>query len=107
MELLNIFELDELLKSKTKGIKYSCFGLLFCFGTSLISRAIQMKTREYDDEVVPSHVAMLFGEYIFESTTSEELVNHKKIHEGVRMWMIEDFIEAEKSKLTKYYVYKM
>lgn len=107
MELLNIFELDELLKSKTKGIKYSCFGLLFCFGTSLISRAIQMKTREYDDEVVPSHVAILFGEYIFESTTSEEFVNHKKIHEGVRMWMIEDFIEAEKNKLTKYYVYKM
>lgn len=105
--LLTIFDLEEQLKYKGKGLKYVGNGLLFCFGTSLVSRIIQMKTREYDDEVVPSHVAILYGQYIFESTTQQEHVNHKNIPEGVRMWLIDDFIEAEKNKLTKYYLYKM
>lgn len=107
MELLNIYELEELLKSKIKGVDFSGWGLLFCFGSSLVSRIIQIKTREYDDEVVPSHVAIVFGNFIFESTTQIERVNHKIIHEGVRMWQIKDFIEAEKSKLTKYYMFNM
>ena len=107
MDLLNIYELEETLKSKTKGIKYSSFGILFCFGTSLVSRLIQAKTRMQDKEVVPSHVLIIYGEWIFESTT--EVVNtftHKKIPSGVRMWKLEEYIDHEKSKSSKYYLYK-
>ena len=105
MELLNIYDLQRVLKGKK--IPYSGYGILFCFGTSLVSKIIMAKTREYDGEIVPSHAAMVYGAYIFESTTDEVNVNHKNIKSGVRLWKIEDFIESEKDKLTSYYFYPM
>lgn len=105
MELLNIYDLQEKLKGHS--VKYSGFGLLFCFGTSLVSKIIMAKTRKEDGEVVPSHVAMVFGEFIFESTTDEIHINDKEIKSGVRMWLLKDFIEAEKNKLTRYYFFNL
>lgn len=103
MELLNIYDFAESIKGKK--VPYSAFGILFCFGTSLVSKIIQAKTREYDGEVVPSHVAYIYGGFVFESTTDIVRVNNKIVKSGVRMWLLEDFIEAEKNKLTKYYLY--
>lgn len=105
MELLNIYDLENELKLK-KNI-YVGFGLLFCFGTSLVSKIIMAKTRIDDGEIVPSHVAMLYGGFIFESTTDVVNINHKEVKSGVRLWQIKDYIESEKNKLTKYYYYKM
>lgn len=107
MELLNIYELEQTLKAKSAGIKYSGYGILFCFGSSLVSKIIQMKTRDYDGEMVPSHVAIIYGQFIFESTTQIGRINNKTIPEGVRMWLLTDYIEAEKTHLTKYYFYNL
>ena len=107
LELLNIFELEKLLKCDVTGVDYSGFGLLFCFGSSLVSKIIMAKTRQFDGEIIPSHVAIVYGSFIFESTTDSVKVNHKTIPQGVRMWLISDYIKAENERLTKYYFYKM
>lgn len=81
-------------------------GLLFCFGSSLISQLIRAKTREYAGEVVPSHVAIVYSGYIYESTTEEVNVHKKHIPSGVRRWQIKDFYSSESKKDTLYYFYK-
>ena len=105
INLLNIYDLEKELKGKT--IKYSGYGLLFCFGCSFVSKIIMAKTRQFEKEIVPSHVAIVYGQFIFESTTDSVIINNKTIPKGVRMWLISDYIKAEKERLTKYYFYKM
>lgn len=78
-------------------------GLLFCFGTSLISQIIIAKTRLYNSEIIPSHVAMIYDGYIYESTTDEVKVNNKHIPSGVRRWQLKDYFKSEKKKDTLYY----
>lgn len=81
-------------------------GLLFCFGTSFISQIIMAKTRKYDGEIVPSHVAMIVdGKYLYESTSATENVGNKTIPAGVRRYLLSDFYKAEKKKDTKYLLY--
>lgn len=93
------FKADEL-----KRYTYGEVGLLFCIGKSMVSQIIQAKTRKYKKEIVPSHVAIINGEFIYESTT--EVVNvegtSKTIHSGVRRWLLSDFIKAEQKKETEY-----
>lgn len=61
-------------------------GLLFCFGTSFISRVIQAKTKLYDEEQVPSHVAMIVnGQFLYESTSAPEKLGNKRIPSGVSL----------------------
>lgn len=98
--ILNINELEEFLNNRHSG-------LIFCFGTSMISKIIQIKTREYDTEIVPSHVAMFYGNHIYESTTDIVHIGHKTIGSGVRRWLISDFIKSEHRKQTKYAVLNM
>lgn len=98
-KLLNIDELKELIKNGKSA------GLLFCFGNSLVSKIIQAKTRIRDGEVVPSHVAMVYRTFIFESTTDSVHVNHKNIKSGVRMWLVSDYLKSEIGNNTKYYFY--
>lgn len=105
INLLNIYELEQVLTNKLVG--YSGFGLLFCFGSSLTSKLIMAKTRLFDGEIVPSHVAMVYGGFVFESTTDEVKVDHKEIKSGVRMWLLKDYLKTEKNKLTKYYFYRL
>lgn len=98
-ELLNLDELKILIQKGDTG-------LLFCFGTSFISRVIQAKTKEYDDELVPSHVAMIVdGKFLYESTSAPEKVGNKNIPAGVRRYLFKDFLKLEKTKSTKYYFY--
>ena len=97
-----LLTLDMLKAIITKGDT----GLLFCFGASFISRVIQAKTKEYDEEVVPSHVAMISnGEFLFESTSAAEKLGNKRIPAGVRRYLLKDFYKLEKTKETKYYFY--
>lgn len=99
-EIMNLKELEEYLESCHSGI-------LFCFGTSMISRIIQAKTRKYDSEIVPSHVAMIYGDHIYESTTDVVHIGYKTIKSGVRRWLLSDFLKAEHKKQTEYAVLKM
>ena len=103
LKLLNIYDLEYLINYD---FNYSDTAVLFCFGTSLISRIIQAKTRLTKGEIVPSHVAMLTKNFIYESTTGEEHIDNKYIRQGVRRWLVSDFLKAEKSKLTKYILVK-
>lgn len=81
-------------------------GLLFCFGNSFISRVIQAKTKEYDEELVPSHVAMIVdGQYLYESTSAPERLGYKRIPSGVRRYLLKDFFRLERDKNTEYYFY--
>ena len=96
-EIMNLKELEEYLNECHSGI-------LFCFGTSMISRIIQAKTKEYDKEIVPSHVALIYSDNIYESTTDVVHVGYKTIKAGVRRWLISDFIKAEHKKQTDYAV---
>lgn len=102
-ELLTIFDLEKLFKSSGKTLHG--FGIVFCFGTSLVSKIIQAKTRKEDGEVVPSHVLLVWGNSVLESTTDVQKINHKTIPSGVRCWRLKDWLECEKNKLTKYYYY--
>ena len=96
-DLLTLEELKKELKNQSNG-------LIFCFGSSFISRVIQSKTRLYKDEAVPSHVAMLVNnKFLYESTSQPEHVGDKTIPAGVRRYLLEDFLKSEKKKLTKYY----
>lgn len=101
-ELLNISELKK--RFSENGFLLG-FGTIFCFGTSLVSQIIQAKTKLYDNEVVPSHVAIIWGDTIYESTTEVVKVNYKTIPSGVRAWKVKDFIQSEQKKKTKYYYY--
>lgn len=103
MELKTIYDLEELFYKD--GLAPRAFGTIFCFGTSLISRIIQAKTRIEDDEVVPSHVLIVWGNAVLESTTDTCIIDHKRIPSGVRYWRLEDWIKTEKNRLTKYYFY--
>lgn len=96
-DLLNIKELEEYFDEFPNST-----GVLFCFGTSFISKLIQAKTRKTATEIVPSHVAMVCDNHIYESTTSVEKVGHKTIRSGVRRWHLKDFIKAEHQKQTEY-----
>lgn len=96
---VSIKTLKQILKA---GNQTTTTGLLFCFGTSFISKLIQAKTRLYTGEVVPSHVAMIYNGFIYESTTSVEHVRNKTIGSGVRRWMLEDFLTCESKKKTTY-----
>ena len=81
-------------------------GLLFCFGSSFISRVIQAKTKEYDEELVPSHVAMIVdGQFLYESTSAPERLGNKRIPAGVRRYLLKDFLRLERTKNTEYYFY--
>lgn len=102
-ELLNIYDLEKMCKSNGKTVHG--FGIVFCFGTSLISHIIQAKTRLDNDEIVPSHVLLMWGNAVLESTTDIQRIRHKTIPSGVRMWRLKDWIECEKTKLTKYFFY--
>lgn len=94
-DIMTLKELEETLKQYNTG-------LIFCFGTSMISRIIQAKTKKYDTEIVPSHVAMFYGNYLYESTTDVIHVGYKTIKAGVRCWLLKDFIKAEHKKQTEY-----
>lgn len=96
--LLDLGELKRILKDDYQGI-------LFCFGTSFISQIIMAKTRQYNDELVPSHVAMIYNGYVYESTSSTESVGNKTIPAGVRRYLLTDFYKAEKKRNTKYFLY--
>lgn len=81
-------------------------GLLFCFGSSFISRVIQAKTKKYDEELVPSHVAMIVdGQFLYESTSAPERLGNKRIPAGVRRYLFKDFLRLERTKNTEYYFY--
>lgn len=98
---LNLFNSNDLRSLITN----SDVGLLFCFGKSMISKIIQAKTRLDNYEIVPSHVAVVFNGYIYESTTEVVHVNNKTIPSGVRRWQLKDYSKAEKKKETEYYFF--
>ncbi len=98
-KLINIYELEDYVNDF---MDVNSMGLLFCFGTSFISKLIIAKTRNYNNEIIPSHVALITKDLIYESTTSEETIDSKTIRQGVRRWMLQDFLKTEKNKLTKY-----
>lgn len=77
-------------------------GLLFCIGTSFISKVIAAKTREKGDDIVPSHVAIVKGSFLYESTSTPEKIGNKKIPAGVRRYLLTDFYKIEKRKDTLY-----
>lgn len=97
--------LTELKKEMSKIKPKDREGLLFCIGSSFISKLIQIKTRKNSKEVVPSHVAMIKGKFLYESTSAEEKVGAKTIPAGVRRYLLTDFYRAEKEKNTTYYYY--
>ncbi|MCM1324189.1 MAG: hypothetical protein NC218_08500 [Acetobacter sp.] len=99
--MVELFKADELRKH----IYPNKSGLLFCFGTSFISKIIQAKTRQHSYEQVPSHVAVVFNNYIYESTTEIVKINKKTIPSGVRRWLITDYLKSEKKKDTSYFFY--
>lgn len=90
-------KLKEILQSKK-----ICRGILFCFGDSFISKVIQLKTRKTKDEIVPSHVAMIYDNILYESTSAPEKVGVKRIPSGVRRYLLKDFYRLELGKSTKY-----
>lgn len=98
MELIEL----RILRHKIDSYKQ---GILFHFGTSMISQIIMRKTRQSPDEVVPSHAAMVYNGYIYESTSADERINGKTIPSGVRRYLLRDFFKKEKEKDTKYYYY--
>lgn len=99
MELMNIKELKTLINKGDTG-------LLFCIGTSLISKIIQAKTRLYPDEIVPSHVAIIKdGIFLYESTSQQAKLGNKTIPSGVRRYLLKDFYRLEKGKSTLYSFY--
>lgn len=83
-------------------VKCSESGLLFCFGTSLISQLIRNKTKLYSSEIVPSHVAIYYKGFIYESTSNEADLKKKTIPSGVRRYLFKDFLKIEANKDTTY-----
>lgn len=80
-------------------------GILFCFGESFISKVIQMKTRNSKSEIVPSHVALIYNGFLYESTSAPEKVGSKRIPSGVRRYLLADFFKMEMTKATTYFFY--
>lgn len=104
--MFKINEFRKQIKQYKSHLKQDNNGLiLFCFGTSFISRLIMVMTRENEEETVPSHVAIIYKNFIYESTNSSEKVGNKKIPSGVRRWLLKDFLMAEKKKDTSYELY--
>ena len=101
MEILNLQDFKEYLQY-LKDTGFDSDGIIFCFGTSLISRIIQAKTRLNSKEIVPSHVALKIGEFLYESTSAPEKVGKKTIPPGVRRYLLTDFFKAEYTKQTDY-----
>ena len=101
-KLLTIKELKDILHLSGRARTSS---LLFCFGSSFISKLIQAKTRLYPGEKVPSHVALIYYGYVYESTTDAVKIGKKRIPAGVRRWLLEDFLKSELKKETLYYIY--
>ena len=96
-DFLNIKELKTLINKRDTGI-------LFCVGTSFISKLIQFKTRTSKTEIVPSHVAIIKdGTYLYESTSQLATLGRKTIPSGVRRYLLSDFYKLEKDKSTLYY----
>lgn len=83
-------------------LKSTSQGVLFCFGSSFISKIIQLKTRLNSKEIVPSHVALIYNGFIYESTSQDQKLGNKTIPSGVRRWLLKDFYKVEKDKETKY-----
>lgn len=95
---------EKALRAELKRRDINVPKILFCFGNSFISHLIQAKTQVNRKERVPSHVAMIYGSYVYESTTDEAKVNKKRIPKGVRRWQLKDFLKNEKKKDTQYYL---
>lgn len=87
---------------KIKNIIGNSSGLLFCEGNSFNSKLIRAKTRELIDERVPSHVAIIYRGFIYESTTREVDIGYKTIPGGVRRWLLKDYYKSEANKNTLY-----
>lgn len=98
-------QLEERFKSYKNQKEIS--GILFCFGESFISRVIQIKTRNSKEEVVPSHVAMVYKGHLYESTSAPEKVGNKRIPSGVRRYLLKDFLKMEQGKKTRYMFYEI
>jgi hypothetical protein len=98
MEIMNLEELKILINKNDVGI-------LFCFGASWISKAIQAKTRLNKKEKVPSHVAIIYKNFLYESTSQPAKLGNKTIPSGVRRYLLKDFFRLEKEKDTKYAFY--
>lgn len=99
---MNVYTIQALKKALDKIDPLDREGLLFCIGTSFISKVIDVKTREEDDDIVPTHVAMIKGSFLYESTSASEKINNKKIPAGVRRYLLTDFYKLEKKKDTEY-----
>lgn len=99
---MNVYTIQTLKKALDKIDPLDREGLLFCIGTSFISKVIDVKTREEDDDIVPTHVAMIKGSFLYESTSASEKINNKKIPAGVRRYLLTDFYKLEKKKGTEY-----
>lgn len=108
MKLFNLQELKEFVRENP-------YEPLICFaiGASLISRIIAAKTREYNSEIVPSHVLMIFPTnlygcaadcevMVYESTSQDDKFGKKIVHGGVRRWQFEDWAKCERGKETLY-----
>lgn len=104
-EITDIMSIGDLIEYIQEHKPYA--GLLFCFGSSFVSKIIQAKTRKSDEEDVPSHVAMIFQDHIYESTTEEVQIGYKKIRGGVRRWLLSDYLKAEVYKQTRYAFYPL
>lgn len=102
--MYNLEELKKQVKSYKKFLNsQEDKGLiLYCFGASFISKLIRMMTAESDEEMVPSHVALIYNGFIYESTSNSIKLGNKKIPKGVRRWQLADFYKAEKGKDTTY-----
>lgn len=101
------YTLEQLKESFKNSNSKGRRGILFCFGDSFISKVIQLKTREYKNEIVPSHVAMIYDNFLYESTSASEKVGNKRIPSGVRRYLLKDFFKLEQGKNTKYVFYDM
>ncbi len=95
------------LEKLQENINKDSTGILFCFGESFISKVIQMKTRKEKNEIVPSHVAMIYNGFLYESTSAPERVGNKRIPSGVRRYLLKDFFKLEANKNTKYFFYDL
>lgn len=82
-------------------------GILFCFGDSFISKIIQLKTKKTKDEIVPSHVAMIYNDILYESTSAPDIIGWKRIPAGVRRYLLKDFFKLETDKQTKYLFFEV
>lgn len=99
------------LKSLKHNLLYKCQhegkrqGIIFCFGNSLISKIISLKTRRDANDIVPTHVALCYGDFVYESTTSRSTIGKKSIDTGVRRILLTDFLKKEKGRRTTYEIF--